>query len=60
MTSAVTAAPGPIFRTAAASITGRTVGPSNVVPTTEFAPFHNLDAVNAWKTVTPAPQLDRW
>jgi hypothetical protein len=30
-----------------------------VVPTTEFAPFHNLDAVNAWKTVAPAPQLDR-
>jgi hypothetical protein len=49
-----------MFRTAAASLTGRTVGPNNVVPTTEFAPFHNLDAVNAWKTVTPAPQLDRW
>jgi hypothetical protein len=26
-------------------------------PSTEFAPFHNLDAVNARKTVTPAPQL---
>jgi hypothetical protein len=34
------------------------MGPNNVVPT--FAPVHNLDAVNAWKTVTPAPQLDRW
>jgi outer membrane protein TolC len=29
-----------------------------MVPSTEFRPV--LDAVNARKTVTPAPQLDRW
>jgi len=37
MTSAVTAAPGPMFRTAAAEHHRPHRGPNNVVPTTEFA-----------------------
>ena len=41
-------------------VTGCTVGPDYVAPKTELAPFHNLDAVTARKTVTPAPPLDRW
>jgi outer membrane protein TolC len=64
--TAVTAAPRSMFRTAAASlvlaasVAGCTVGPDYVAPTTDLDAFHNLDAVSARKTVTPAAQLDRW
>ncbi len=44
----------------AAGLAACSVGPDYVAPTTELAPFHNLDAVNARKTATPAPQLDSW
>jgi NodT family efflux transporter outer membrane factor (OMF) lipoprotein len=66
MTTAVTAAPGPVARRAAATLVlaaalaGCSVGPDYVAPTSSFVPFHNLMAVSARKTPAPPPPLDRW
>jgi NodT family efflux transporter outer membrane factor (OMF) lipoprotein len=66
MTSLSVPAPRRTRRTAAASlvlaagVAACSVGPDYVAPKTDLVPFHNLDAVAAQKTATPAPRLDRW
>jgi NodT family efflux transporter outer membrane factor (OMF) lipoprotein len=66
MTTAVTHTPRPSARMRAASLViaaalaGCSVGPDYVTPKTSFMPFHNLAAVVARKTPTPAPPLDHW
>ena len=44
----------------AVSVTGCAVGPDYMAPSTHLAPFHNLAALSAQRTATPAPALDRW
>ncbi len=44
----------------AAGLAACTVGPDYKSPATELAPFHNVEAVAARNTGTPAPPLDRW
>ena len=44
----------------AASVAACAVGPDYTAPSTDLTPFHNLDAVDARQTATPAPPLDRW
>jgi NodT family efflux transporter outer membrane factor (OMF) lipoprotein len=65
MSTAVTGTVRPLLSTVAslalaAGLAGCMVGPDYEAPKTDLAPFHNLDAVAARKTTTPAPELDRW